>query len=57
MRSRRIGNQGEKGLWRQKIRHLTIIRFVIPEGNKYDSIYTEGFKFPWKRFSFFLKAI
>ena len=26
----------------------------IPEGNKYDSIYSEGFKFPWRRFSFFL---
>ena len=26
---------------------------LIPEGNKYDSIYTEGFKFPWRRFSFF----
>ena len=27
----------------------------IPEGNKYDSIYSEGFKFPWRRFSFFLR--
>ena len=32
-------------------------RNIIPEGNKYDSIYSEGFKFPWMRFSIFLKAI
>ena len=39
-----------------KLLRLKVLRF-IPEGNKYDSIFTEGFKFPWRRFPFFLKAI